>query len=77
MGPNTPVNPQDMVQAADNLAQQLLGLPEGVKDSQLRLLKQKNEIVHSLVRSRMDTLRNNAKTQGGAAVLQQQQQGGQ
>jgi len=71
MGPNTPVQPQEMVAAADSLAQQLLGQPEGVKDSQLRLLKQKNEVMHAIVRSRLDTIRNQAKTQGGAQVLAQ------
>jgi len=72
MGPNTPVQPQDMMQAADTIAQGLMGQPEGVKDSQLRLLKGKNEVMHSLVKSRMDAIRSQAKTQGGAAMIQQQ-----
>ncbi len=72
MGPNTPVQPQEQVAAADSLAQQLLGLPESVKDSELRMLKQKNEVMHSIVKSRMDSLRNNAKNQGGAQVMAQQ-----
>lgn len=82
MGPDVPVSPQDMLATAEQLANELLGLPESVKDSQLRMLKQSNEVLHSLVKAKMDQLRNKAKTQGGAQVMQQQfgpgagQQGG-
>jgi hypothetical protein len=60
------------LQQAESIAQQLLGLPEGQKDSELRMLKQKNEVLHSLVRSRMDSIRQQARQQGGSAMLQQQ-----
>jgi hypothetical protein len=70
MGPNTPQTPQDMLAAASNIAQQLLGLPEGVKDSELRKLHQQNEVLHSLVRSEMDKIRQDARMQGGAMVMQ-------
>lgn len=70
--PNTPVTPNDMLQQADSIAQQLLGQPEPVKDSELRQLKTRNETLHSLVRAKMDSYRSQAKTQGGAAMLQQQ-----
>ena len=67
-----------MMSAADGIANQLMGQPESIKDSQLRLLKQKNEVMHSLVKSRMDAIRSTAKTQGGSAMIQQQfGQGGQ
>ena len=49
MGPNTPVTPNDLQAAADALAQQLLGLPEGQKDSELRKLKQFNPTLLSLI----------------------------
>lgn len=78
MGPNTPVTPQDQMAAADQLAQELLGLPEGVKDGQLRQLKQYNEPLHALVLQKMNSRRRDARNQGGAAVMQQQYgQGGQ
>lgn len=76
MGSNASVTPQDMMAEADSLAQQLLGMPEGVKDSELRRLKQANPFLHSLVKQRMDEIRRDARMQGGAAVMQQQFGGG-
>jgi hypothetical protein len=76
MGQNTPVTPNDLQAAADQLANELLGLPESVKDSQLRQLKQFNPTLHSLVRSKLDEKRNQMKTQGGAMLQQQMAQGG-
>ena len=71
MGPNTPVTPNDLQAAADALAQQLLGLPEGQKDSQLRELKQFNPTLHALVREKMDDIRRDARMQGGAMLMGQ------
>lgn len=73
MGPNANVTPADLQQAAEMLATELLGLPESVKDSQLRELKKSNETLHSLVRTKMDQMRQQFKTQGGAMLMQQQQ----
>ena len=75
MGPNAAVTPNDLQAAAAQLANELLGLPESVKDSQLRQLKQFNPTLHSIVRTKMDELRQQMRTQGGA-MLQQQQMGG-
>jgi hypothetical protein len=75
MGPNAMTTPNDLQSAAEMLAQELLGLPEGVKDSQLRELKQHNPTLHAIVREKMDDMRNQMKQQGGA-MLQQQQFGG-
>lgn len=75
MGPNAAVTPNDLQAAASQLANELLGLPEGVKDSQLRQLKQFNPTLHSIVRTKMDEMRQQFRTQGGA-MLQQQQMGG-
>jgi hypothetical protein len=75
MGANTPITPNDLQAAAEQLANELLGLPEGVKDSELRKLKQFNPTLHSLVRTKMDEKRNSLKSQGGA-MLQQQMFGG-
>jgi hypothetical protein len=76
MGPNTPVTPNDLQAAAEALAQQLLGLPEGQKDSQLRELKQFNPTLHALVREKMDDIRRSARMQGGAMLMGQQGMGG-
>jgi hypothetical protein len=58
------------------LAQELLGLPEGVKDSQLRELKQFNPTLHSLVGTHMDDMRSSMRLQGGEMLRQQQFGGG-
>jgi hypothetical protein len=70
--PNTPITPEDMMAEADAVAQQLLGMPETVKDSELRALKQKNPMLHMAVKNRLEELRQDARTAGGAAMLQQQ-----
>ena len=72
IGPNPQISVSDLEQAADSLANSLMGQPEGVKDSQLRLLQRKNETLHSLVISKMGQLRQRARTAGASQVLQQQ-----
>jgi hypothetical protein len=70
MGPDVPVTPNDLQAAASQLAQQLLGIPEGQKDSELRKLKQFNPTLHALTRQSMDDIRSQARMQGGAMLLQ-------
>ena len=70
MGPNVPVTPNDLQASAEQLAQQLLGLPEGQKDSELRKLKQHNPTLHALTRQKMDDIRQQARMQGGAMLMQ-------
>lgn len=77
LGPNAMVTPNDLQQAAEMLATELLGLPEGVKDSQLRELKASNPTLHSIVKEKMNDMRSQAKSVGGAQVMQQQFGGGQ
>ena len=72
MGPNTPTDPQTMLQAADGLAQGLLGLDSTTRISQLRLLSQKSEIMAQIVKGRLEKLRRNARNQAGSAMLAQQ-----
>ena len=76
MGPNTPITPNDLQAAAESLAQELLGLDEGTKDSQLRELKQFNPTLHALVREKMDDIRRQTRMQGGAMLMEQQGMGG-
>lgn len=76
MSPNVPQTPQDMMAVADSLAQELMGLPESVKDSELRKLKQQNEVLHSLVKARMEQIRRDAKSSAGNAAVGAMQQGG-
>ena len=71
-----PQTPDEMIAQAQSLAQQLLGLPESQKDSELRMLKQKNEVLHSLVKAQLDKIRGQARSQGGAQMMAQQFGGG-
>lgn len=74
MSPNVPQTPQDMMGVADALAQELLGLPESMKNSELRKLKSYNEALHSMVRARMDAIRKQTKSMAGNAAMGQFQQ---
>jgi hypothetical protein len=77
MSPNSPQTPQDMMQVADSIAQQLMGLPESVKDAELRKLKTSNEVLHALVKARMDQMRQQTKQQAGNQAVGQMEQGAQ
>jgi len=76
-GQNVPQTPEDMMGAAQNIAQELLGMPEGQKDSELRKLKVANPVLHSLVRSNLDQIRRDTKSQAGNQALGAMQGGGQ
>lgn len=71
-GGNVPQSLDDMVSTAESLAAELLGLPESQKDSELRALKDKNETLHALVKSKMESMRNRARTAGASMLLSQQ-----
>jgi hypothetical protein len=71
-GSGMPTSMEDMMAAASTLANELMGLPESQKDSELRQLREKNEALHRLVRAEMDKIRSNARSQGGAMLLSQQ-----
>lgn len=78
VGPNVPQSPQDTMQVADSIAQELTSgqWPESVKDSELRKLKVYNEALHAAVKARMQAIRDEV----GKAAKQlgmQQMQGGQ
>lgn len=77
-GPNVPQSPQDMMQVADSLAQELTSgaWPESVKDSELRKLKTYNEGMHAMVKARMQSIRDDVKKMTQQAGQQAMQQGG-
>jgi hypothetical protein len=64
LGPDVAITPQELQAVAFNMAQELFGLPEGVKDSELRTLKQYNPTLHAVVRQRMDAIRQEARNAG-------------
>lgn len=68
---DTPMTPQSMMEAASAIASQMLGLPSTQRHSELQQLRQKNEMLHRLVRMELEKIRGNARSQGGSAVLQQ------
>jgi hypothetical protein len=70
--PNVPRTPEDLQAQAQLIAQQVLSLPEGQKDSQLIKLKRSDATMHALVKSIIDDIRQQAQTQGGAMIMQQQ-----
>ena len=69
---DTPILPNDLMDQAQSLASQLLALPESQKKSELLALKKKNETLWSVVRAKMDQMRQKAQTAGGAMMLGQQ-----
>jgi hypothetical protein len=64
----------DLHDIADTTARQVFSLPAPQRQSALRKIKQKNEVVHSLVKSKLDSMDSQAKTQGLALAQQSAQQ---
>jgi hypothetical protein len=62
----------EIAQAAEMLAQQLLQLPETQRLSELRQLAKKNEMLHAAVKSKMEQQRSQARSAGQAMLLGQQ-----
>jgi len=75
--PNQPITPEEMMGRANEVAQQLMTLPETQRKSELINLKRTDPTLHSLVISIMDDIRQQARSQGQQMVLQQQYGGGQ
>ncbi len=76
MSPNVPQTPQDMQAVAESIATDLSALPAGIQNSELRKLKQANEVLHDLVKARLDSMRSQVKSQAGNQAWAQMQQGG-
>jgi len=66
-----PQTPEDMLSQAESLAQQLLGLPESQKDSELRALKQKNPLLHDLVVAALKRIRGRYASEGKSMLMAQ------
>jgi hypothetical protein len=76
MSPNVPQTPEDMMQVAQSLAQELLGLPESAKNRELRKLKQYNSALHTMVTKKLEEIRKQTRDAAGDAAMGQVQQGG-
>lgn len=70
-GPNQQTTPQELQQRADYMASQIMSMPESQKDSELIKLKKVDPTLHAIVGEKIQEYRNQAKTQGGAQMLQQ------
>lgn len=70
--PNVPRTPEELQMQAQLIANQLLSMPESVKDSELIKLKRGDATMHALVTSMIDDIRQQARTQGGAMLMAQQ-----
>ncbi len=70
--PNVPRTPEELQQQAQLIANQLLSMPESIKDGELLKLKRSDATMHALVTSIIDDIRQQARSQGGAMVMAQQ-----
>lgn len=68
------MTPQDLNAQAEGQAQQLLAMPYEMRRSQLTQIKKSNETLHALIIQKMQTMRQQAQTQGGLQILQGMQQ---
>jgi hypothetical protein len=59
-----------MSEQAMQIAQQLVSLPEYERKTQLRQLREGNKELHSLVKSNLEELRSQARSQGAQMLLQ-------
>ncbi len=69
--PDKPTTPQEMMQKAQVMAQQILSMPESQKDSELINLKRNDPTLHSLVKSQIEDIRRQAQVVGGSTLMQQ------
>lgn len=69
--PNQKTTPQDMLQQAQAIAEQLLALPEGQRRSQLSQLKQQDQAMHGLVNQMLDDIRQEHSSSAGQQSIQQ------
>lgn len=68
--------PGDILQQADQLAQQLLAMPEGERRRQLNQIKRSDETLHAVVKQKLQQYRTQARSVGQDMVLQQMIGGG-
>jgi hypothetical protein len=74
--PNQQTTMEEMQGIAEQWANKLLAMQEGQRQSEMTKLKGKHPALHSLVKTTIDNIRQQAQTAGGQAVMQQQFGGG-
>lgn len=70
------VTPGDLLSQADQIAQQLLVMPEGERRRQLSQIKQQDETLHAIVKQKLETTRSQARSIGQDQVIAQMSGGG-
>ena len=70
------VTPDQKMVEAEQMAQQLLLMPELQRKQMLTQIRKSDETLHALVMAKLDQLRRSAASQGQAMVLQQAAAGG-
>lgn len=68
-----PVTPGEVMSQADQLAQQLMAMPEGARKGQLINLKRTNPMLHGVVKQKMVDMTQQAASMGVAQMRQQAQ----
>ena len=66
------MTPMDMMQQADQLAQQMLQMPYEARRRELINIKNTNPTLHALLKSKLEDYRSEAASVGQQAVLQGQ-----
>jgi hypothetical protein len=64
--------PADLMSQGEQIAMQLLGMPYEARKSQLLQIKKSDATLHAIVIQKMEELRQQAQSQGGFQLLQQQ-----
>jgi hypothetical protein len=77
MGPNESVPLTELQSIADTVAQQIFQLPPPQRNSALRRVRQQNEAIHALVKSKIDQMESQAEAQGRELAQQSAQQAAQ
>ncbi len=70
--PNSATTPQELMQKAQTTAEQMLGMSDSQRQSEMTKLKQSDPTLHALVKQLITDMRNDAQTAGGAQVLASQ-----
>lgn len=61
MQPNNPRSPSELMRMAEELAMQLIVMPETDKDTEMTKLKQENPTMHALVKNVLRQMRDKSK----------------
>ena len=72
MTPNQKITPQELQANAEAKASELLGITESQRQSEMTKLKSNNPTLHAAVKQTIENIRQQARTSGGQAVMQQQ-----